>query len=388
MANQVQLKVLRQGVKAWNEWRQGKGAGLEIDLREADFRGTYLNEANFKNADLRGSHFEKVGLRSTHFEGADLRAAHFHKADVFCAHLNRADLELADFRDADLMYANLREAKMRNTDFRGAILSCADFTRAQLSNVDFRGAKVNHIRLTWASLHNCQLEGTNLEYAWMGHTTLANLDLRGVEGLEMVRHEAPSTVGLDTIYASQGQTSQRFLAGCGVSSDFRALIGTLAVAPALYDPLVMLAYSDMEKTDEEMEDEDLIEHLSWALRDNLIRAWTMYKDWSPSQLDRQLEAAWPSQTRFLLVCSAGSLKNEYLRPILHQIFAREKEQQKTLLFPVARMPVEQMQRLETSDPEIIQDLCARPLPDFTNWENPTEFEREFSKLLHNLKTAT
>jgi hypothetical protein len=43
MANAEQLAILKQGVEAWNEWRV-KNLDVRLDLREADFMGTKLDD--------------------------------------------------------------------------------------------------------------------------------------------------------------------------------------------------------------------------------------------------------------------------------------------------------------------------------------------------------
>jgi uncharacterized protein YjbI with pentapeptide repeats len=64
MADEEQLRILRQGVEAWNDWREQAG-NIEIDLSGANLRGanlrgahlglTFLNEANLIEANLRGA---------------------------------------------------------------------------------------------------------------------------------------------------------------------------------------------------------------------------------------------------------------------------------------------------------------------------------------------
>src|SRR5438270_12708664 len=59
MANQEQLDILKQGVEAWNEWRQ-KHEDIIPDLRGAqlsgsDLRNADLNEAHLNSADLSGA---------------------------------------------------------------------------------------------------------------------------------------------------------------------------------------------------------------------------------------------------------------------------------------------------------------------------------------------
>ena len=64
MANQKHLKILEQGVDAWNEWRR-KNPGIEPDLRDAqlpnkNLRGAYLREADLSGADLREPYRPKL----------------------------------------------------------------------------------------------------------------------------------------------------------------------------------------------------------------------------------------------------------------------------------------------------------------------------------------
>ena len=100
MADEEQVRLLRQDLKAWNEWRSGKSLSAVFDARGVDLRG----------ADLRG---------------ADLRGAN----------LLEADLEGADLSGADLQGANLEGARLQ-----GASLAGADLTGAELGNVVFPSA--------------------------------------------------------------------------------------------------------------------------------------------------------------------------------------------------------------------------------------------------------
>ena len=51
-----------------------------------------------------------------------------------------------------------------------------------------------------------------------------------MKGLNSVRHTGPSTIGIDTVYRSQGQIPELFLRGCGVPESFityaKALTGS------------------------------------------------------------------------------------------------------------------------------------------------------------------
>lgn len=54
MANQQPIDLLRQGVNAWNAWRQGNPSEGP-DLNEADLSGVDLSGANLSRVNLSGS---------------------------------------------------------------------------------------------------------------------------------------------------------------------------------------------------------------------------------------------------------------------------------------------------------------------------------------------
>ena len=157
MANQEQLKRLRQGIATWNPWRQQQPPDFQPDLSRANFR--------------------------------------------------RANLFRADLRGADLNGANLKEAN----------LSSADLSRAHLNNADLRGADLRGANLNGADLSGAHLRGADLSHARVGGMIFGNLDLRTVKGLETVHYAGPSTIGTDTIERSQGDLPEAFLRGAGLS---------------------------------------------------------------------------------------------------------------------------------------------------------------------------
>lgn len=110
MADNEHVGILKQGVPAWNTWRE-ENPEVRPNLREVRLRG----------ADLRG-----VDLRRVDLEGADLRRADFSDAD-----LRRADLRGVDLRGADLRRTNLRRA-----DFEGADLGRTDLSDARNLSAD------------------------------------------------------------------------------------------------------------------------------------------------------------------------------------------------------------------------------------------------------------
>ena len=96
MANEEHLKILKQGVEAWNEWRE-KNPQITPDL----------SKANLYEADLTGANLYEADLSE-----ADLSKANLYKADLSGADLYEADLSGADLTGANLTGANLYKANL------------------------------------------------------------------------------------------------------------------------------------------------------------------------------------------------------------------------------------------------------------------------------------
>ncbi len=71
MANPEHLKILKQGAKVWNRWRE-ENPRAHFDLREL-----CLNGANLKDANFYGAHPFGADLG-----GSDLSGAYFNYANV------------------------------------------------------------------------------------------------------------------------------------------------------------------------------------------------------------------------------------------------------------------------------------------------------------------
>ncbi len=99
MANREQLKVLRQGVRAWNEWRVRNnplidlsGANLSgIDLSSRDvfthleMHLGNLSESDFSRANLGGASLVNAELMDCNFQGASLSGCEMSGATwIYC----------------------------------------------------------------------------------------------------------------------------------------------------------------------------------------------------------------------------------------------------------------------------------------------------------------
>jgi uncharacterized protein YjbI with pentapeptide repeats len=94
MANKEHLKILQQGAKVWNAWRQVRPE--MTPNRKSNFLSRYLRDANLSNANLSGANLVLTDLYKTNFSGTllrgtNLRGAYFHYTNLFGAnmHLSR-----------------------------------------------------------------------------------------------------------------------------------------------------------------------------------------------------------------------------------------------------------------------------------------------------------
>ncbi|HAM48032.1 MAG TPA: hypothetical protein DCO73_09860 [Alphaproteobacteria bacterium] len=170
MANQDHLKILHQGVKAWNDWRSAN-ADIRPDLSGADFTGADLRDANLSGANLSGA-----DLRGARLRDADLRHANLRDAN-----LSGADLRDAVLRDANLCGANLYGADLFDADLSGANLTGADLTGADLFGADLSGANLSEANLSGADLRGAVLRGADLSGAILSGANLSGADLFGAD---------------------------------------------------------------------------------------------------------------------------------------------------------------------------------------------------------------
>jgi hypothetical protein len=64
-----------------------------------------------------------------------------------------------------------------------------------------------------------------------------------VRGLDTLEHNGPSTIGIDTLYSSQGNIPAVFLRGAGVPEDFITYIRSLVGRPfAFYSCFISYLY--------------------------------------------------------------------------------------------------------------------------------------------------
>jgi hypothetical protein len=96
-------------------------------------------------------------------------------------------------------------------------------------------------------------------------TVLADVDLSTAKGLETVRHEWPSTIGVDTIYRSQGKIPEVFLRGAGLPDDVHRLHRSIVYRRPIEFYSCFISYSG--------KDQEFADRLYADLQNKGVRCW-------------------------------------------------------------------------------------------------------------------
>jgi len=330
VANEQHLRILKQGTDAWNRWRL-ENPEIEPDLSWADLRW----------ANLRG------------------------------ANLSGANLMRADLRWANLSGANLIGADLIGADLSGADLSRADLSWAKLSWANLSGADLRLANLGWANLSGAYLSG-----ALIGWIVFASVDLRGVKGLDKVHHIGPSTIGIDTIYLSQGEIPEVFLRGAGVPDGFIKYMHSLT-GKALQFYSCFISYSD--------KDRDFVERLYADLQREGVRTWYFPEDakWGESvwgEIDRGIKI----YDKIIVVCSRNSLQSGPVLREIERALQREDREHKNILFPIT---IDDYVFNEWKH-ERQADVLKKVVGDFRAWRDYSSYQKAFGKLFEGLQAES
>jgi hypothetical protein len=355
MANEEHLNILKQGVEAWNRWRE-ENPTVWPDLSKTDLRRTNLSGANLSRANLGGANLF----------GADLRQAGLHWAVLSRTDLGRTDLSRADIREANLNEADLRWAGLTSADLSGAILGGAHLGEADLRRANFSGA---------------DLRGADFSGSRVASTLFANLDLSAVKGLDTMRHLGPSTIGVDTIYKSHGQIPEAFLRGCGVPDNFITYMGSLTGKAFEYYSC-FISYST--------HDQEFAERLYADLQAKGVRCWFAPEDVAGGKkLFEQIDQAIRLHDKLLLVLSEHSIGSPWVLTEIRRARQAEGRDGQRKLFPIRLVEWDVLKAWECFDADEGKDLAVEVreyfVPDFSNWKDHDAYQRAFDRLLRDLK---
>jgi uncharacterized protein YjbI with pentapeptide repeats len=344
MADPLHLELVHQGVEVWNKWRS-ENPGVTPDLTRANLRFVSLSKANFSG---------------TNFLDADLS-----RTDI-----SQADLTLADLREANLFRSAMWQTNFTRADLRGANFTMTDLRRADLHLAD----------LSLANLTGADLSGADLNHAIFFGTVFGHSNLTNAVGLDTCTHHGSSILDYST-FARSAPLPVAFLRGCGLPEGYIKYLSS-TVTTAIQFHSCFISYST--------QDQDFAEHLYADLQDKGVRCWFAPHDIrSGKKLHEQIDAAIQLQDRLLLILSKASMESAWVETEIAKARRREFRENRRMLFPVRLIDFETLRKWECFDSDTGKD-SAREIreyyvPDFSNWRDHDSYQREFARLLRDLK---
>ena len=281
----------------------------------------------------------------------------------------KPDLIEADLREADLIRADLSGA-----DLREANLYLADLSQADLSDANLRGANLRGAHFEAAILDRADLTDSNMAY-----TVVADLDLSVAKGLEAIKHEHPSTVGIDTIYQSKGNVPEAFLRWAGVPENFIEYMRSLVANPIEYYSC-FISYSH--------KDEEFAKRLHRDLQGERVRCWFAPENLKiGDEIRPRIDEAIRIHDKLLIVLSENSVGSPWVRKEVETAFGKEIEfetkqkERRTVLFPI-RLDDAVMKTDEAWAADI---KLTRHIGDFREWKSHDKYKEGLGRLLRDLK---
>ena len=380
MADQQHLDKLRLGAEAWNKWRR-EAHLARPDLTEADLTGANLTLANLTganliDADLTGADLTGTDLTRAILTGAILTQANLIRANLTETDLARADLTGTDLFGANLTLTNLIEARLTQANLTGANLARANLARADLTRANLTRASLVGADLTQANLVKANLARANLAGTRLGWTVFGDVNLSMVDGLDSVEQFGPSTIGIDTIYGSQGNIPEVFLRNAGVPDTFLTYMRSLIGQPFDFYSC-FISYST--------KDHAFAERLHADLQSKGVRCWFAPEDMKiGDEIRPRIDEAIRLYDKLLLVLSEHSVASTWVKKEVETAFEKEQQQQRLMLFPI-RVDDTVMQTSQAWATDIRR---MRHIGDFRNWKNHDDYKKALIRLLRDLKAET
>jgi len=188
-----------------------------------------------------------------------------------------------------------------------------------------------------------------------------------------VKHNGPSSIGIDTIYKSKGIIPHKFLRGAGVPENFIDYMNSLTGNAFDYYSC-FISYSS--------KDEDFAKRLYADLQTEGVRCWFAPEDLKIGQKIRpEIDEAIKIHDKLLLVLSESSVKSDWVEKEVETAFDKESKKKNTVLFPV-RLD----ETVFSTEVAWAADIKrTRHIGDFRNWQNHADYKKSFDRLMRDLK---
>ena len=336
MANMELVQIVKRGrdaVAAWREENPNTVMDLNecymshsripmvnlrgADLRNGDFMGAMVRRADLSNTFMNSAHFYRADLREANMSrsiasGANMRGADLRNANLAGINLDGATLSEANLSGADLTNANLDRTNLDRANFSGADLTGASFNGANLSRTNLSEATLNEADFYEAVLNDVITGDANFHNCIIGYTVFQNCAMDAALGLDSIRHDAPSTIGLDTLLRSRGALPESFILGSGIPVAVVGIQDSVSDAPVTtLEVHISCANGDIE----------FARQLEDNLRDQGVRTWVFAEGFRGNPLvdrrassgEEEIERWVRHYDRLIVVCTAAGLDSETVR---------------------------------------------------------------------------
>ncbi|MFC1843397.1 toll/interleukin-1 receptor domain-containing protein [Thermodesulfobacteriota bacterium] len=376
MANLKHMDIIKRGVDYWNTWRINNSHILP-SLSEAGLHMAYLNKANLSRADLSDAGLRLAELIQANLQDADLNWANLSEANLRGANIREANLQGANMTGSNLRGTKLNLANLSRANISRADISCSELNRANLFGADLSGADLSNsvlkgANLIGANLTGADLDGADLTNAVIGGTIFGNVDLRNVKGLESLQHLGPSTVGIDTIYKSNGTIPVQFLRNAGVPGHLIDYI-QMFVDRNKKHYSCLISYSVKNKQFAHKLYEDLQAHgvRCWLVNEKLKRR---------DKNHTMMNAAVNQHDKLILILSEDSVDEVWVENEYNQAVEKEMRIGKTTLVPIILDD-----SIEVAEqPWAVKMRRTRYAADFSSWRDSDAYQKVLGYLLEEL----
>lgn len=125
---------------------------------------------------------------------------------------------------------------------------------------------------------------------------------------------------------------------------------------------------------------------------NGVRCWFAPHDMKGGdRIYDQIDRAIQVHDRVLLILSEASMASKWVETEICKAFAKEKRENRRVLFPLALVAFDRVRAWECFDSDTGEDLARQVreyfIPDFSNWKDHDSYKEAFDRLIRDLKAG-
>ena len=181
MADDQQNKILKEGVLAWNRWREENPETVPdlkaVDLSRRSLEGVDFKRARLENSNLDGSNLSDANLHGANLAGATLIRSILRRTGFQSVRLHQVDMTASDMEESNLFEAQLHHSRLLGVNLRKSNLTGAEFLFTELSRSNLSETNCYSALFDQANLRGANLRGASLEKAQFIESNLEEADL-------------------------------------------------------------------------------------------------------------------------------------------------------------------------------------------------------------------